>query len=139
LIIRNASEEVAKWAEVHLGSGVFTPSFEAWGITDRLGRLTGAIILNDYAERNIELTFVGPGLLKAGVCRELAVYCFDTLKCNRVTVRTRSRNRFIRGLIKKMGARQEGVLRRWFTDDDAVIYGLLREECRYLKGNSHAE
>ncbi len=137
MIIRNASEEVAKWAEFHLGAGVFVYPFEAWGITDRLGKLTGAIVLTDYSERNVELTFVGPGLLKPGVCRELATHCFDTLKCNRVTVRTRSQNRYIRGLIEKMGARQEGILRRYFNDDDAVIYGLLREECRYLKGQSY--
>lgn len=132
MIIRNADKEVAAWAG-HLLGTEFVPPYIAWGYTDRLGKLCGAVVMNDYADRNIELTFVGRFTSGTAISRNIASYCFRDLGCERITFRTRARNEAVRGLIKRTGAVQEGLLRRWYGDDDAALYGLLREECRFLR------
>jgi RimJ/RimL family protein N-acetyltransferase len=132
LIVTGQSEAIAKWLEARLGQA-FIPPYEAVGILNGKGQRIGAVVLNDYAERNIELTAYGPGAFQRGVIRALARYCFVQLGCNRVTFRTRASNLYVRRVIEKHGAKQEGTLRDWYDDDDAIVYGLLKHECRFLR------
>lgn len=132
MIVRNASDAVAKWAGYHLKTE-FVPPYEAWGILDKQGRLSAAIVLNDCADQNIELSFVGGEALKRSVFRKLAEYVFDELRCERATVRTRSDNDKVLAIIKKAGFIQEGILRRWYGDADAIVFGMLRNECKYRR------
>ena len=109
------------------------PPFEAIGILNRNGQRIGAAILNDFADRNMELTAYGQGAFQRGVCKWLAKYCFIQNNCRRVTTRTAASNLYVRKLLEHHGWVKEGTLREWYDDDDAIIYGLLRDDCRFLK------
>lgn len=130
MILRTASDEVAKWAGYQLGTE-FVPPFIAWGILDRKGKLIGAVIFNDHADRNVEITTCGIRVYWRGVFREVFRYAFDDLNCERTTVRTRSDNEIVKTFIRKIGFTQEGVLRKWYGDADAIVYGMLKSECKW--------
>jgi RimJ/RimL family protein N-acetyltransferase len=132
VIVTGQSESVARWLETRLGQK-FLPPYEAVGILNSNGQRIGGVVLNDYSDRNIELTAYGPGAFSRGVLTAISGYCFIQLGCNRITVRTRASNLYVRRVIEKYGAKHEGTLRDWYEDEDAIIYGLLKHECRFLR------
>lgn len=68
-------------------------------------------------------------------------YVFVQLKCTRLTCITTKRNKRGRAFIERSGFRLEGTLKRAYDGKrDALIFGLLRENCRYLgTGGSNGE
>ncbi len=132
MIVTGQSAAVARWMGDKLGQE-FVPPFEAIGILDRHGKRIGGVIFNDRADRNIEVTIFGPGAYRRDVCVWIARYCFVDNDCLRITGRTRVSNLYIRRVMEKFGWRLEGVLRDWYDDEDAAIYGMTREGCRFLK------
>ncbi len=108
------------------------PPFAVLAIEDRFGHLRGAAVLNDFCDCNIELTCVGKGAFSRDVCRELAQVAFNVNGCERITIRTRKGNVKLVAMALRWGWMVEGVLRRWYEDDDAVVMGMVREDCRFL-------
>jgi len=131
---------IAMWAGLRLKT-LFHEPFEAIGIVDASGALVGAAIFNDYTGPNVELTLVAPRALSRAVLRGLAQYAFDWLHAVRVSVHVRAGDRRTIELAIKAGFRTEGVRRRFFggasEDDDAICFGMLKDECRYLKREVH--
>lgn len=63
-------------------------------------------------------------------------YPFVQLGCRRVTGLVRASNVVARKFDEHVGFTQEGVLRQAFADgEDAILYGMLKSECRYLGVN----
>lgn len=120
---------MADWAGRRLGA-TFHPPFEAWGIADNEGRVIGAVVFNDYTEKNVEVSVVGKGWNRNTLIA-LGKHCFEHLGCNRVSITTRSKNTLVRILAERLGGTLEGIKRKFYDDDDAVIYGILKEEYRY--------
>lgn len=125
-------ETILQWAASQLRCQFHPPCF-AVGVVSSSGTLVGAAIFNDYADRNIELTMVGRGVWSRSVRSLMAHIAFEGCQAQRVTVRTRKKNKTLRALISKAGWKMEGTLRRWYTDDDAVIYSMLKDECPWLQ------
>ena len=90
----------------------------------------GAVIFNDYDACNVEVTCVGHGWTR-GVIREIARYCFTDLMCARVSITTRASNDLVKGLAERLGGKPEGIKRRYYGDEDAAMYGVLKNEFRY--------
>lgn len=132
MIVTGRSEKVAGWLGRQLGT-TFVPPYEAIGILNAKGEPIGAALFNDKADRNIELTVYGYKAFQRGVCRWIAEYCFVKNDCLRITTRTRASNLYIRRLLEHHGWKMEGTLRCWYDDEDAVIYGLTRDDCAVLK------
>jgi RimJ/RimL family protein N-acetyltransferase len=108
------------------------PPYTALGIVSAHGQLTGGMVFNNQSEADIELSIVAPKRLTRGICRVIAQYAFETAGCMRMTARTRESNLQVRRVIEKVGFRQEGVLRGYYRDgEDAILFGLLRSECRW--------
>jgi RimJ/RimL family protein N-acetyltransferase len=133
--IVNADQEVKAWAGIKLGTEFAEPC-RAIGITNRHSRLIGAVIFNDFQEKNVEASFVGKGAFRKDVCRALARFAFLDLDCERVSITIRATNELVIGLAIKAGWRCEGRKRRYFGDDDAIIMGMLRKECPFLEDTS---
>lgn len=70
--------------------------------------------------------------------RAAFAYPFEELDLPRVTLAAESKNEAALRLHKKLGARHEGTLRKFLGGCDLVINGLLKSECKYLKGASWA-
>ncbi len=131
MIVTGQSAAVARWAGERLGC-VFVPPLTAVGILNRDGKRVGAAIFNDFADRNIELTVYGPGSFQRQVCVWIARYCFIQNDCLRITTRTAASNLYVRKLLEHHGWVKEGTLRDWFSDEDCILYGLLKNDCKFL-------
>lgn len=93
----------------------------------------GVVVFNDYTGANVEMTGVGRGCWSPRVIRDLARYAFGRLGCRRVTARTATSNETAIKALTRLGFRREGVAREWFDGEDAILFGLLRDEQRILK------
>lgn len=70
---------------------------------------------------------------RPGVCRAVFKYVFEELGCVRCTSITRKSNTKARGFLEGLGFQLEGNIRLGYDGrKDALVYGLLRSECRFL-------
>jgi RimJ/RimL family protein N-acetyltransferase len=97
---------------------------------ERDGALQAVAVFNDFTGHNVEITVASEGgkWASRSVLGAAMRYAFDQLKVERVTAHIRFSNRRALKLAKGAGFHEEGIARRWFGDEDAVILGLLRSE-----------
>jgi RimJ/RimL family protein N-acetyltransferase len=132
-LVRNASPLVAAWAGHRLNTS-FREPYLALGVLDSKDRLVGAVIYNDYDACNVEMTAVGPQAFRRHVAREIFSVAFDELKCRRISLTIPAKNTETLKRARKWGWVVEGTKRHYYDDDDAVILGMTRDECRFLRG-----
>lgn len=132
-ILLYADDFVGGWVEARMGIKLIPP-YTSFGLLGSDGLLAGAMIFNAFNEGNAEVSIYAPRAVSRGSLRAAASYLFETNGCNRVTARTRASSLRVRRFIEKVGFQQEGVLRAYYQDgEDAILYGLLRSECRWLR------
>lgn len=129
-------EAVARWVGDHVGIKDFGPC-AAIGIM-RDDELIAGVVYNNWRHP------FDPGLIEATMASTTHRWCnratlavifgypFNQLGCRRVTLTTEAKNQPVRAFLCHLGFREEGVIRQGFPTDDAVIYGMLRGECRWL-------
>lgn len=104
----------------------------AIGVVDDHGVIRAAAVYHGYQPRfrGIEISFAleSPRYLTRDVISGLLRYGFGQLQCLRVTAVTPLKATSTRRFLEKLGFKREGVLRRGFGNDDAVLYGLLAKE-----------
>jgi RimJ/RimL family protein N-acetyltransferase len=114
----------------------FAPEkFTALGVV-RGSQLIGGAVYHNFRGHDIEVTvaFEDPRWALPGTLRALFAYPFETLRCARMTAVVARKNKRSRRLTEGLGFRLEGVARRAIDGkQDAMIYGMLREECRWLR------
>lgn len=106
--------------------------FAAIGVASTAGELIGGVVFHGYRPscRTIQLSFASasPRWLTKSLIVGIMAYPFDQLQCERVTAYTPKRARDARRFIENFGFKREGLMRKEFGDDDAVISGLLKRE-----------
>jgi RimJ/RimL family protein N-acetyltransferase len=63
----------------------------------------------------------------------LFAYPFVQCRCHRILVTVKDGNKQSIKLAEKLGFKKEGKLRKMFPPNDAVLLGMLRKECKWLK------
>lgn len=123
----------ARWIE-HAPFGEAFGKSTAIGVLDDEGYQVAGVVYHDYDPfcRSIEMSFAADakGWATRPILRLLMAYPFDVLGCQRVTTITPKRNREARAFIDAFGFKREGVVRRGFGDDAAIVSGMLVEEWR---------
>lgn len=110
-----------------------SPPFTAIGFLTNDRRPLSAFVFNDYTQSNIEMTvYAEPGGITREVLRYVASYVFLKNKCRRLTVRTKKRNKRVLKLAPRYGFKYECIAKHFFADDDAVVFRMLKEDCRFL-------
>jgi hypothetical protein len=126
-LVRQDDEAAKRYLEHELGLYISPPFIGL--MIEHNGQMAGAVILNDYSpSRNIELSVHVCGNWTASDVRGIARYCFERVK--RITARTSVNNTRAIRMLEVLGFRREGVMRDWFADSDAILFGLLRSEQR---------
>jgi RimJ/RimL family protein N-acetyltransferase len=99
------------------------------------GKPSGAVIVSDYRPKeNIELTVAISGTWSIRDFRDIIRYCF--VRVRRITMKTRSDNARAIKMLEAFGFKREGVMREWFEDSDAIVFGLLKSEQRIYRAIS---
>lgn len=124
--------EVAAYIERRLGVKICEPR-TVFGYVSDDRRPLCAVVVNGFNGANAELTIVAePGGITRGVLRHLANYIFGKLGCRRLTVRTKKRNKTALKMAERFGFIYEHVSKHYFADDDAVVFRMLKSDCRWL-------
>src|SRR5262245_45794654 len=115
--------------------------FVALGVV-RQNRLVGGIVYHNFRGCDVEVVsaFDDARWALPGTLRALFAYPFETLKCVRITAIVARGNKRARRLCEGLGFRFEGVARRAIDGkQDAIIYGMLRQECRWIRKERHGQ
>ncbi len=129
----NEPERVAKWAAEQLSVTGFHQPYTAFGSVNEHDEITAAAVFNNYTGIDIEVTVVGKGKFTRLMWMIVLDCIWVENKCTRCTMRTRESNEQAIKVCIHFGARVEGRLRKYYGTEDAVILGLLKEECRYVE------
>lgn len=126
------SEAIVGFIENKLGAK-FAPPYQAFGFVSDDNRPLCAFLFNDHTGANIEMSvFAEPGGITRGVLRYVANYVFNSNQCRRLTVRTRKRNKRVLKIAPRYGFTYESVMKGYYADDDAVVFRMLRPDCKWL-------
>lgn len=125
-------EEVAQWVWKRIG--VPTDQYAAIGLKGK--EIVSGVVFTRYSPgAGIELTIASEGNTWAvpDYFRAIFAYPFKQLDCKRATAVVGAGNLKSRRLCERLGFVQEGYLKYGFKDDDAVVYGIYRNECRWVQ------
>lgn len=127
-------EEVARWVWARLDSKPHA-EYAAIGLKRNENMVAGVVYTRYHPGISIELTIASEGTTWAvpDYFRTVFDYPFKQLDCQRATAIVAARNSKSRALCEHLGFVQEGVCRFGFKDDDAVIYGIYRHNCRWTR------
>lgn len=100
------------------------------------GKLIAGVVFNQYTGPGI-MAHVAADPTKRWMNRDFLyrafAYPFIQLECRRVTGLVRVDNLPAQKFDEHLGFKREGVLRQACDDgSDLIVYGMLREECRWL-------
>ena len=134
-LVLGRDAEVAAWVAARIpqmsGADEFGPC-AAIGVESEAGKPLGGVVFSNFLPRyrSIEASFASehPRWLTRPLIRQIMAYPFGQLRCQRITAVTPRRARAARRFLDAFGFRREGMVRKGFGDDDAVISGLLRRE-----------
>lgn len=127
-------EEAEKWARERMSAQIEPGFFRAVSCVDTDDKFVAVAVFTNFTSRNIDLNFAaaeGNWAKPKGsveMFNGMFSYVFDTLKAVRVTALINSNNKESEDLVKHIGFKLEGVMRKSFDDGDLHIYGFLNEE-----------
>ena len=129
-MVRQDSEAARRYIEKELKTHVSDPFIGL--IVERGDKHIGAVLLFDFRpETNIEITVASSGPWSVSDVRNIIRYCFGCAQ--RITARVSVNNARAIFSMEALGFQREGLLREFFKDGDAVIYGLLRREQKIVR------
>ena len=124
-------EAVAEWVSENLRQRPVFGKFTAIGMVKN-GQPIAGVVYHDHDRKNGDIQLSIASATPKWCSREsLAVflgYPFQQLKCNRITAICHQRNKPARSFLKKLGFKEEGILRQKYFPRDAVVYGMLKKE-----------
>lgn len=134
MIVIGRDREIAEWVGQRLKTNFV--EFRAIGLAYR-GKLIAGVVYHNYRPpKNIEMSIASdsPRWATRSSLNVFFSYPFQQLGCSRVTAITDAGATHTRNFLERLGFVQEGLLRDGNPEDDAVIYGLLKRECRWIHG-----
>lgn len=133
-LVYGQDERVARWVVERIPHVESFSNMQAIGITAG-DSLIGGVVFHEYRGNDIQMSCASesPRWLTKRILRALFAYPFVQLGCDRVTAFCPAGNAHTRQFLERIGFSLEGVMRRGFITDDCALYGLLREECKWIK------
>ena len=129
-------ERIARWAKAARieGSESWGEWYEAIGL-ERDDHLIAGVIYTNYSGSNICMhvaATTGTLWAKPFFLHACFHYPFCQLNLNRTTALVPAKNEPSMKMTLHLGFRKEGIMRQALDDDDMVVLGMLKSECRWL-------
>lgn len=100
------------------------------------GDLLAVVVFHDFSPqwKTIQMSCLinDPKVVTRSVLRTVFSYPFFQLGCKRVTTVAAKKHKKARALNKGLGFREEGTMRKALGIDDAVVYGMMFGECKWI-------
>lgn len=140
-IIINQSDRVIEWVAGKLDEGTIKRSIGI-GLEKDGNLVAGVVFADQIGTSNIFMHVASDGSrnwMTPGYLAYCFLYPFVQLRCNRITGLVRSTNLNAQKFDEHLGFKKEGLLREYCADGtDMIVYGMLRNECRFITGKYHA-
>lgn len=132
-------QKIADWVAERIPHVTGFEKMMTIGVMSDSGAPLGAVVYHDFRDKDIQLSCAADSSqwLNRGVLGSIFAYPFKQLKCDRVTALAPFKNSHTRCFLERLGFQQEGVMRKGFNDDDCVVYGMLRDECKWIERENH--
>ena len=134
VIICQPKEEIAAFVAATQGQNEPWGEYTALGLL-RHGALVAGVIYNHFGGAGV-CAHIGaiPGgrWMTRGFLHAMFDYPFGQLGKRRITALVSRKNRRARRFAENLGFKYEGTVRHALQTDDLILYGMLREECRFL-------
>lgn len=117
------------------GRDRFLPDAPSIGLLEN-GRIIGGVVYTMYTGNGIMMNVAGgyKGWINRAFLRAAFAYPFKQLGCTRVSGLVRADNYAAQQFDERLGFKREGLVRRGDDDGtDLIMYGMLREECKWIK------
>lgn len=138
-LIFDRDDEVAAWVAARLPIR-FTPedfgAFTTIGMADRNGKLVAGCVYHRWRGFDCEVTFaaITPRWTLPQNVTPLFHYPFVQRACTRITLIIGANNKAALRTNIRLGFKVEGVVRRAYDGvNDAIVLGMLKTECRWIK------
>lgn len=123
-----------------LGARVETEPFDLVGAMPfeiaevvRDGETMGVVLYTNFRDASIEMAWAGRvGWLTRTTLRAMWSYPFRQLACRVVTGLVKASNARSLDVAERMGCRRCGVIPDWYDDDDAVVFAMTPDRCRWV-------
>lgn len=137
LIISQPKEIIGAFVNVRQGFKPETSwgNFNALGLV-RNGHLVAGVIYNVYEAANVNMHIGaddGAKWLTRGFLFAAFDYPFNQLGKRRVSAFMRATNKKAISFAENLGFTYEGTLPHYYWQDDALMYGMVKEKCRFLQ------
>jgi RimJ/RimL family protein N-acetyltransferase len=138
-MIFGADDYLKQWAASRIGIEGFGPSVSI-GV-QRDGEIIAACVYHDLRGGQIEASIAAssPQWATRSVLYGLFAYPFIQVGANRLLVTCSEANDKAMKMNKQLGFVQEGRLRNLHGSDDAILWGMLRNECKWIKGQINGQ
>lgn len=138
MIVSHPKEMIASFVSEKQGLPAFEPWVMPYATVGLMkdGHLVAGVVYNFYTKANCQL-HVGAVEGKRWMTREFLSAVFDLpfnhFGLRRVTAITRRRAKAVRTFVENLGFVFEARINHYFDDDDGMMFGMLRENCRFLE------
>lgn len=148
MILFGADADVARWVAEQI-AGVpefFSPMAAAIGFL-KDNQLIAGVVYDNYRETvdkkplsiDASIASVDKRFCTRHNLRVMFAYPFVQLRLERIQLLTSVNNEGVSDFVKNLGFTLEGLHKRaYFNGDDALSWGMLREECRWINGKEHS-
>lgn len=127
IFLRNEDAIVSAYVSGHTGDQ-YADVIRTLGVLSPEGRLVGGFVLTNYSGHGVEMSLAGKGCVARDAWDMLGTIIFGELGCQRLSVTTRRSNKKVRKLAPKFHFKFEGVSRRFYGNEDGLVFSLLRDE-----------
>jgi hypothetical protein len=131
------SERVGEWVMARMPYPIRWTNYKAIGL-ERDGVLVAGVLYESMTTRDVNMhcAIADAGALNLEFTYTCFHYPFEQCGLARVTGLVPSKNeKALKFDIDKLGFQVEGIIRKALPDgDNVIVLGMLREECRWLKG-----
>lgn len=127
--------EYIKWLGEQLDCDYSVGDFHTLANLDSKGNILCVVLYSHWLESGCEMVISSssPRWATKEFMFAAFAYPFIQMKKRRVTFIVEDNNLKSLKLCHKLGATVEGKVRQWFGKNDGVVFGLLKDECKYIR------
>jgi RimJ/RimL family protein N-acetyltransferase len=133
-LIYGEESRLLPWAAYRIGVTGFRKDAYTIGL-ERDGELVAVVVFDTFSRYDVHMHIASDGTAR-WMSKELLFaafgYPFTQLGMNRITGMVPAKNATAIEFDKHIGFVLEGRCRNALADDDIVIFGMLRSECRFI-------
>lgn len=138
-LVYGQDARVARWVQAHGPHSGDFGYYVAVGVEEGNDLIAGWVF-SEYRGCDIHLSGASttPRWASRSTLHALFSYPFVQLKVARLTAYTGRSMTSVRRFLERLGFVHEGTMRQGYVDDDIAVYGMLRDECRWIPEVDHA-